>query len=507
MPIRLSRKHKTAPTVGNIPRLAYCSPVNPAATGIADYSEELLPYLGQYAEITLYHDDALRPANPQLAAHLEVRPLRRLLRDQRRRAYDAVVYHMGNSAAHGQIWQAAQRLPGVIVLHDLVLHHFMLWYAANVQRNVQQYVKLMQQRYGPEGEHMAQLMIRSRFSEAAFAYPCNEEVIAAARGLLAHSRFVQQQVAAQRPNLPTALVPMGVPLPPLRSRESARAVLGLPADAFVLASFGHMNAYKRLEPTMRALLALRESVPNLRYILVGSVSPHYDVAGLVQRLGLGDVVQLAGYVSRAEFEASVAAADVCINLRHPTAGETSASLLRLLGAGRPTLVSRSGAFAELPPHVALQVDTDNSEGDLLLAYLRLLAEQPALAESIGSHARAYVASQHTLEQAAQGYIRFLARLYGWPQVRRVRSSPLWEVSPPDPLPLPPGSLASSAVAAPLDPLTGALVAQAGRALAEIGIEPGDNENRSRATSEQHLLERVGRSIIEVTEGTGERESQ
>ncbi len=38
-------------------------------------------------------------------------------------------------------------------------------------------------------------------------------------------------------------------------------------------------------------------------------------------------------------------------LRHPTAGETSASLLRLLGAGRPTLVTATGSFAELPPTI------------------------------------------------------------------------------------------------------------------------------------------------------------
>ncbi|NJL33871.1 MAG: glycosyltransferase family 4 protein, partial [Chloroflexaceae bacterium] len=135
-----------------------------------------------------------------------------------------------------------------------------------------------------------------------------------------------------------------------------------------------------------------------------------------------------GYVPRADFEAYVAAADVCVNLRHPTAGETSASLLRLLGAGRPTLVSRTGAFAELPPHVAIQIDTDAHEGDLMLAVLRLLAEQPALAAAIGDHARAYVAEQHSLDGAALGYVRFLARLYGWPAVQRIRSAPLWELT-------------------------------------------------------------------------------
>jgi glycosyltransferase involved in cell wall biosynthesis len=379
---------------------------------------------------------------------------------------------MGNSPAHAGIWTQAQRVPGVVVLHDFVLHHFMLWYSASVRHNIQGYVRAMAARYGAEGEHIAQLMIRSRFTEAAFHYPCCEPVVAAARGIIAHSRYVQQKVATLRPSLPGAVVPMGVPLPPAREKTSARARLGLPAGALILASFGHINAYKRLEPTLRALLELRAERPDTRYILVGSVSPNYDVTGLIERLGLQDAVQVTGFVPRSAFEDYVAAADICINLRYPTAGETSASLLRLLGAGRPTLVSATGAFAELPPHVAAQVDTDASEGELILAYCRLLAARPDVAAAMGSNARAYVAREHSLERAAQGYARFLARLYGWPLLRRVRSEPLWSLDEHTPASTPaPAQHAAAAavqqVAAP--PSLGRVAA----ALAEIGATERD----------------------------------
>src|SRR6185436_16388678 len=94
-------------------RIAYLSPLNPAPSGISDYSEELLPYLAQYADITLYMDAGLHPSNQTLARYLEVRPVGRLARDQRRRPYDAIVYHMGNSPLHAWIWDALQRVPGV----------------------------------------------------------------------------------------------------------------------------------------------------------------------------------------------------------------------------------------------------------------------------------------------------------------------------------------------------------------------------------------------------------
>src|SRR6185503_15028552 len=103
-------------------KIAYVSPLNPAPSGISDYSEELLPYLAQYAEITLYVDDGLKPSNADLLRHLELRPIKKLERDQRRRPYDAILYHMGNSPVHAAIWRAMQRLRGVVVLHEFVLH-------------------------------------------------------------------------------------------------------------------------------------------------------------------------------------------------------------------------------------------------------------------------------------------------------------------------------------------------------------------------------------------------
>ncbi|PDV98137.1 glycosyltransferase family 4 protein [Candidatus Chloroploca asiatica] len=458
----------------NIPRIAYCSPVNPAPSGISDYSEELLPYLGQYADVTLFVEDGLKPTNPALNSHLEVLPIRRLEREARRRPFDALVYHMGNSPAHAAIWRQARRLPGVIVLHDLVLHHFMLWYAANVGRDIQQYVRAMEARYGDAGAHMAQLMIRSRFTDAAFDFPLCESVLAAARGLLAHSRYVQEHVAALRPNLPVAIVPMGVPLLPPVERAAARAFLGLPPDALLLASFGHINAWKRVEPTLRVLGDLRAQGLDVRYLLVGSVSPNYDLMSLIDRLRLGDAVIVTGHVPREQFEAYVAAADLCVNLRYPTGGETSASLLRLLGAGRPTLVSAVGSFAELPAGVVAQVDPGPAEYAQIFAYCQLLLGQPDLAQALGAQARAYVATDHTLEAAALGYIRTLARWYRWPVIQRYRPTPLWDVIP-ESVDLS-GDLAPAAPRHPHPPAeddVNPLIKRVATAMAELGLTEDD----------------------------------
>ncbi|MGB9737125.1 glycosyltransferase family 4 protein [Chloroflexus sp.] len=452
-----------------MPRIAYCSPVNPAASGISDYSEDLLPYLAQYADITLFVDDGLHPTNPLLHQYLTIQPLRKLEHFVRRGAFDAIVYHMGNSPVHARIWQSAQRIPGVVVLHDFVLHHFMLWYAANVQRDVQRYVTMMRTRYGDEGWHVAQLMIRSRFSAAAFSFPCNEDVLAAAQAVIGHSRHILDRVAAIRPDLPRGLVPMGIPLPPLIDRNEARQRLGIPLDRPLLASFGHINAWKRIEPMLRALALLHREGIDAHCVLVGSVSPNYDLDSLIRRLGLQTAVTVTGYVPRTQFEYYVAAADICFNLRYPTAGETSASLLRLLGAGKPTLVSAVDAFCELPPDVAAQVDVDGSEIDLIVAYCRRLLSDRPLAAALGARAREYVATEHTLPSAAQAMIRFLADVYGWPPPRLIHPQPLWDPTPvcePEPVETP-----VPTTTAPTQPSL--LVQSAARAAAEIGLTEHD----------------------------------
>jgi glycosyltransferase involved in cell wall biosynthesis len=484
-----------------IRRIAYASPVNPAASGISDYSEELLPYLGQYADLTLYLDDKLIPTNPNLAVRtpdMAIRKLSQLARDHKRRPFDAILYHIGNSPVHAQIWHTMQRVPGVVVLHEFILHHFMLQYYANTLGDIERYRTIAEQRYGAEGARIANLMLHGRFTEAAFDFPFCEAVLAAAEGLIAHSTYVLERVRAIRADLPSTNVAMGIPLPVLIDRTTARIQRGIAPDANVLASFGHINPYKRIDATLRAIRELLPGYPKLRYILVGSISPNYDLYGAIARAGLQEVVHVTGYVDRAAFEEYVAAADICINLRHPTAGETSASLLRLLGAARPTLVTATGSFTELPAGTAAQVDPDASEGDLIQAYCRLLFENPTLADAMGTVARAHVALTHSLNGAAHGYMQFLSQRYGWEEPQIIRP-PLWE--------LPQGSgvgaepdvgarraVPNSNIAQPTDaidrvptPEPHPLTITAGNALAEIGVFERDTA----------VLKRVAKAIRDV----------
>ncbi len=401
-------------------RIAYCSPINPVPSGISDYSEDLLPYLAQYADITLYHDNGITPSNPQLAPHLNLRPINSLIADQQRQPYDAIIYHIGNSTAHCQIWDVAQQLPGVVVLHDLVVHHFMLQYYATHRHDIPAYQQLVAQHYGAAGARVATRMLRGVFDDAVFAMPLCQPILAHATALISHSQYVVDAIRPLAPHLTTTVVPMGVPLLPEIDVAHLRAQLNLGDDAFIMASFGHVNPYKRTDQVLRALRTLRRAGINAHYVIVGSISPKVALDTLVRRTGTGGAVHVTGYVSASEFNAYVALADVCINLRHPTAGETSASLLRLLAAGKPTFVTASGSFTEIPDTAAIHVPLDRSEAEFLETALFLCQQRPDFRATLAANARTYVEQHHTLAQSAAAYMQFLAQQYGWevPHIQR-----------------------------------------------------------------------------------------
>jgi glycosyltransferase involved in cell wall biosynthesis len=94
-------------------------------------------------------------------------------------------------------------------------------------------------------------------------------------------------------------------------------------------------------------------------------------------------------VSAADLYRQVGEADVCINLRHATSGETSAMVQRVLACGRPVVVSDVGWFAELPDSCALKIPVGDAEPDALVAAITRLAEEPRWRVELGRAALRY----------------------------------------------------------------------------------------------------------------------
>ncbi len=341
---------------------------------------------------------------------------------------------MGNSPAHAYMYDLALQRPGIVVLHDVVLHHLRLWMAVNRGRaRRREYADDLARLYGPAGQELARAVLRGQTPPTLFDHPLVEPVLETARAVIVHNAASAARVRTLWPSARVRVVPMGVPLPTLPPRDEARARLGVAEDAFLVVSHGHVNPYKRLDVALRAFRRLLDTRPNAVFLIAGSEAPQLGpvLDRQLRYLGLGGRVRRLGFVTPETVTDLLAAADCCINLRYPSAGETSASLLRIMGAGLPVLVSDAGSFQELPDGCCIKIPVGPVEEALLAEYLITLARDEPLRRSLGLAAREFVAAQHSLERSASGYLDTLSELLGYSLTLPTVTLPTTPTTPPE----------------------------------------------------------------------------
>ena len=369
-------------------RLAYFSPMPPEQSGVADYSALLLPALRERIDVTVVRRG--KKSAP--------------------RGTDVALYHVGNNPdAHAWIVDALRRRPGVVVLHDFVLHHLVAGMTVG-RRDGHGYLDLMEREHGVVGRLLAHGVLDKRipplWESRPADFPLPTFVLEHATGLVVHSRYVHDRARAAGFGGPIAIVPH--PAWPSPGVEPERVSAGT-----VVGCFGVVNASKRIPELLRATAAVRKEHPELTLLLVGSSSPGFDLDRRLQRLGLDDAgLVRKAWVDESRLWALMAGSDVIVNLRHPTMGETSGSVIRGLSLGKPLVVSDVGWFSELPDDVALKVAPDDEEVATLTAALELLAARADVRDAMGASAAALAQREHDVERVADLYVAALETAAG-----------------------------------------------------------------------------------------------
>jgi glycosyltransferase involved in cell wall biosynthesis len=360
----------------------------PEASGIADYSALLLPALRERVDVTVVRRGTKRPP----------------------RGVDLSVYHIGNNPrAHGWILDALRRAPGIVVLHDFVLHHLVAGVTIG-RRDGHGYLDAMEREHGVVGRLLGHGVLDKRLPPLWEArpeeFPLAGEVLSLATGLVVHSRYVEERARAAGYDGPIERVAHPAwPDPGVRPA----AVAGDP----LIGAFGNVNLSKRVPQLLEAFARLRRAHPGARLLLVGATSPGFDLDRRLQRLGLdGEGLVREGHVDERRLWELMAACDVHVSLRSPTMGETSGTAIRAMTLGKPLVVSDTGWFAELPAGVALEVPVGETEVADLEAALRLLAERPDARASMGAAARALARGEHDLARVADGQAAAFERIAG-----------------------------------------------------------------------------------------------
>src|SRR5438477_3780423 len=385
-------------------KLAYFSPLRPQRSGISDYSEELLPYLGAEAEITLFVD-GFQPTDRSLTSRFEVVDYRSQPRSLNQLdRFEAAIYHMGNDHRyHAGILEATRLRSGVVVFHDFALQDFFLGLARE-RRDSNLYLNEVVFCHGSTTRDEAAEALARGADPAILAqpveFPLNRRLANSAEGIVVHSEWSRARFAAIAPGVPVTHIPM-----PLKFFDAPRPHSRL-NDEIRIASFGLITPGKGIEQALRALSALKSRY-RFRYSLVGEPNSFYDVRELIRRYGMEERVEITGHVTLEEFKRRIDETDIALNLRERTVGETSASLCRLMAGGVCSIVADVGWYAELPNDCVVKMPLDSYADKLLLAYLERLIEDEPLRIRIGENARRHARAEHAAEHGAAKYLAFI----------------------------------------------------------------------------------------------------
>ncbi len=388
----------------------FVSPLPPVRSGIADYSADLLPHLEELCDLRVVSLES-QPPSPEAAERWRLVEPERLGEDGR-----LPLYQMGNNQYHTEVYDLALERPGVLTLHDMVLHHFLIERTVKVD-DFESYRRQLLEDHGWVGEAAAMPMRWPGGSgmAAQFALPAHRTLISRQLGILTHSRWaaewLREELTSIAPpggdhsDVRVRSIPMGVPLGSIADEASGRDFRrrhGIPLDRPLLGSFGFQTPMKRTDVVISTLAA--PELDGVHLMVGGEVAPILELETRAAEAGVADRVHFLGFLPFDEFEAAIAAADVCLNLRYPTAGETSASLLRILAIGRPAVVSDYAQSAELPDEGVVKVPVGEGESAVLAGRLAELLADPEKLRRLGAAARRHVAERHRPEAAARAVV-------------------------------------------------------------------------------------------------------
>lgn len=359
--------------------VGFHSPLPPAPTGVADYSATLLSALRERGTVETGAQKA-----------------------------DVHLYHLGNNPLHREIYRLALAAPGVAVLHDAVLQHFFLSFLER-EAYIEEFVYNYGEWFREFGERLWNERAGALSDERYFQYPMLRRAAEASRAIVVHNAAAARAVRAharqarvfQTPHLWT---PPPGPLDAGACRFRKR--MEIEDGAFVWTVAGYLRESKRLPVIFRAFDEVRRRGVNGVLVVAGGFVSLQLERALAPWFERSDVRRL-GRLTAEDFWLLGAATDACISLRYPSAGETSGITIRMMGLGKPVIVTESEENMGFPEGACLPVRIGPTEESELAAFMEFLALNRDIAARIGQRAAEHVRERHSIRRVADAYWEIL----------------------------------------------------------------------------------------------------
>lgn len=321
---------------------------------------------------------------------------------------DVHLYHLGNNRLHEDIYSRALETPGVVVLHDAVLHHFLLGALSS-----EQYISEWVYNYGAWRRDLGEELWRNRARASTdpryFQFPMLRRIVEQSIGVIVHNpgaaAIVRGQGAGNVQVIPH-FCEVDNALPDPADIAQFRQRMGVGQGVRLFGMFGYLREPKRVMPCIKAFWRLHAVRPDTALLLAGEVVSR-DLDRLLLNEAGGSAVYRLGRQGERDFRIACAAVDCCLNLRYPGAGETSGIAVQLMGLGKPVMVTDNLENSDFPPAAVLRVSSGVAEGEELFQHMLLVTEFPGIAREVGSEARLHIRKHHALEAVAGQYWKAL----------------------------------------------------------------------------------------------------
>jgi len=397
-------------------KLNWFSPLAPAKTDIAHYTKRLLPELARIADVTLWTDQNNWDRELEALAQVKSYRLDRMPWVELNRG-ELTYYNLGNNPDfHGNIWHASRLLPGVVILHDFRLHHFFDGLYRVQLRDLRSYLSVMTKYYGEKGRADALDCYEREarnIDDMAARYPLTQLAAENALGVVVHT---DEAFSELRKDLQSPLAYIPLPFP---AHDNGQQREHRFHGKIRLVVFGYIGRSRRLVSILHAIAGM-EDRDRLQLDVFGCIlKDEKELRSQVKALKLSRQVKFHGFQPEPDLDSQLAEADLAINLRYPTMGEASGSQLRIWAHSLPSMVSKVGWYASLPPDTVAFVRVDENEVFDIQTHLKRLMVEPEHFRRMGARGRrvleechspgAYVTNQMTLAERAR---RFRSRLAG-----------------------------------------------------------------------------------------------
>lgn len=395
-------------------KIGYFSPFNPEKSGISDFSEELVMSLKEHMDITIFAN--CKPNNQEINEHFECYKVKDV-NDNLINQQDILVYHMGNHYGyHNDILETFLKYGGILEIHDLALHNFIAQ-KYFVSKRYEEYINILEYCHGAKGREAAQGIIEGRvrapWETHALEFMANKQFVDRAQAIIVHSDFAKQMLKGINISVPIINIPLhctNIQIDYEKYKKQCKIELNRHEDTLIMGAFGFATGAKRICQTLEALALFKEKTKkSFYYYIVGEVQDDAIIKA-IDELNLEKEVIITGFTTIEDFERYMGACDFCFNLRYPTQGESSASLHRMLGLGKPVIVSDVGTFSEYPEEIVLKVRYDKYEIQDLLTCIEKLTDSEQELNARSTYAVEYAKAHCNLEKNSKIYKKFFEQV-------------------------------------------------------------------------------------------------